>query len=401
LIIFSYFIIDLIRREKSKSSFSNTIGYYLKIISSKLLRKKSLKTAAFLFIPWIIFFVIFFSSNYYFFGDPTTNYIIETYGEREDIKKNYGVYSLLMLESENLNNIKVFSMYLLPYPLSNSYQLDNYNLEDFLGSSWTGILSIVLLLFILGISIRTKNKRLEIVVFTILIASTVWFYSAIRGEEDPFRNVGGRFMLPVYILSSMMYGFLIMRIFSLFSTFKRTKIQKTLKGILFSILTIFFIGAFFYSLPSFDENSFQIKDPRIFAERYPLDMETLTKNSIILTDYGRGYTAIDYDVIPFHPKYIQRNMTDGDSLTLSKKLSARFDFEVSADSISLLKETLNKGYDVYYIKNPYYSPTTDPDFLWKNSDFVVKDYSKTFCKVELVTNLTTAEKSNISCMRLK
>ena len=74
--------------------------------------------------------------------------------------------------------------------------------------------------------------------------------------------------------------------------------------------------------------------------------------------------------------------------------------EASPESISLLKETLNKGYDVYYIKTPYYFPTSDPDYLWNDSDFVVKDYSKTFCKIELKNNLTT-EKSDTTCMRLK
>ena len=138
-------------------------------------------------------------------------------------------------------------MYLLPYPLSISYQLDNYNLENILGGSWTGILSISVLLFILSISIYTKNKRLEILAFTILIFSTIWFYSAVRGEEDPFRNVAGRYMVPVFILSSMMYGFLIVRIFSSISNFKNKLVKKMTKGVLFSLLVIFFIGAFYFS----------------------------------------------------------------------------------------------------------------------------------------------------------
>jgi len=61
--------------------------------------------------------------------------------------------------------------------------------------------------------------------------------------------------------------------------------------------------------------------------------------------------------------------------------------QISNDSITLLKEIIEKGNNVYVFKRPYTMAEKDlmNDFI-NNYGFTLNDHSKTFCKIELSSN---------------
>ena len=111
-----------------------------------------------------------------------------------------------------------------------------------------------------------------------------------------------------------------------------------------------------------------------FTKKYPLDMEGLTKNSIIIAHDQEK--VIEYGVTPFFSLY---------------------QGELSNDSVNLLEQIINEGNEVFIFK----TPTTNDEKetlqnLIDNYGFVLKDYSKTFCKVDFSQN---NEKTDVDCMK--
>ena len=81
-----------------------------------------------------------------------------------------------------------------------------------------------------------------------------------------------------------------------------------------------------------DDKEF-FKDPEEFTKKYPLDMEGLTKNSIIIAHDQEK--VIEYGVTPFFSLY---------------------QGELSNDSVNLLEQIINEGNEVFIFKTP--TPTT-------------------------------------------
>jgi len=150
---------------------------------------------------------------------------------------------------------------------------------------------------------------------------------------------------------------------------------KILRKLFFSSLILFFILAFYFSPPiqAISNNEFIFQNPLKLMERYPIDLEGLSKNDIILDT--KGYKTIEYKLIPFNG-------------LLGFESPELFDSKTSIqESIKLLKETMDKGYDVYILKEP--SRGLDREFfkyLVNNHGFVIKDHSKSFCKIDLQNN---------------
>jgi len=89
----------------------------------------------------------------------------------------------------------------------------------------------------------------------------------------------------------------------------------------------------------------------------------LFRPSFILLRTGRGADSIEYGVIPFSKVY-------GSTLK---------------ESVPLLKQIIIEGYDVYTLKNG--SKIADKETfreLVEHHNMVLKDYSKSFCKLSLV-----------------
>jgi len=324
--------------------------------------KKTIKIIFFISIPWIIFISYWFVFYDYNFGDPFTNYRLLQ--DHDEVVRDSTISSLFMFKDSDWQDVKQFSMYLLPYQIPGAYNsMEKSHDENIL--FWPGMVSLFLL-FVTTIIFIRKNKNWLFLIFLLIIFSNVWFYSAITTEERAEKGVPGRYMIPVFALSSIMIGFFIFRIF--FNNEKsntkkfRKKIIKTL-GIV--LLTGFFSMALVFSpISNLFDPEFVAKNPWELSERYPLDMEGLDKNGVIVTLMGER--ALEYEMTPFR---------------IAKQS------QISNDSITLLKEIIENGNNVYVFKRPYTMAEKDlmNDFI-NNYGFTLNDHSKTFCKIELSSN---------------
>lgn len=114
----------------------------------------------------------------------------------------------------------------------------------------------------------------------------------------------------------------------------------------------------------------KFKNPSVFVERYPLNKEGLSKDSIILNTMGSW--VVDYDVTSFHP-----------FLGFSLK-GAIDETKFPQEPIVLLKELLEENNDVYTFKeSSHRAEKIYLNYLVNNHELILKDYSKSFCKFEL------------------
>lgn len=362
LLIGFFMIIGIKSKMFSAKIKSNSVilGQFSSLTKGKLTRIFLLA-----FIPWLIFFAFYFSYYAYFFDDPFTNRVVLRQGaENTDVK----LTSLFSLSAKNFENVKQYSKYILPYQFPRIVDTSPnlfLNFNNSIGENWVGLLALSSLSFFLFLSIWKKNNRLSIIIFTAMIFATVWFFSSVTTEQRALRGVPGRYMFPAFILYYMILGFMIVK-FLKYSSFKKPinfKIFAGIKIIFVIILIIFFLSAFYFSPPiqAIYDNDFHIQNPIEFNERYPLDKEGLSSNDILISS---NLEAMDYGFIQFKA-YIQ-------------------DENISPKSLNLLKKTLKDGYDVYIMKNPFNSKDK---MIYKNlanhSEFIIKDHSKSFCKVEL------------------
>ena len=338
-----------------------------KYYKHKINRKTILKISLILIIPWSCFFISYVVYYDYNFGSPLNNY-----GEiNQATNNNYdtSLSSIMKFEHKDYENIKQYSKYLLPYQIPAMYNNSSENFDNALGKNWIGLISISSLLIITGISFYTKHKRTEIFILTIFVFSIVWFFSSITSEYRAEQGVPGRYMLPAFVLSTMIFGYFLQKIIEI-SINKNKVILKRLvrfsKINLIIILGVFFILAFYFSNPVqiIIEEGWQFKNPEEFSKKYPLDLEGLSDDSIVVT--MMGVRAVEYGLISFSP------IENG---------------EISSDSIKLLEKIINDGHDVYAFKIPYITFEKNMiNNLVDDYGFILKDYSKTFCKIELSSN---------------
>ena len=359
IFLISYFVIIEIRTVKKNNEsikFSNLCLH----IFDKRKAKRIFQISALLIIPWMILFLgnmMFFS---YFFDDPTANY-----NTIERMKNyDYSTDSLVDFESKDFENIKIYSKYLLPYQIPGIYNQLDTNFDSYFGENWPGLIGLFFLVFIAFISIKTKDHRIHIILFTIFIISHVWFYSAITWEERSAddKEIPSRYMIPVFILSSIMIGFIVQKILKLNGKRYHT-IFKIIKALTIISLTIFFIGAFYFypSIQNIQDEGISFKNPEDYTDRYPLDLEGLPLNSIIVS--SNSVRVLEYDgLISFDPNPPR----------------------TSEYSIELLKKLNREGYDMYMFKKSFtYNSLEIKNTLIEEYGIILKEHSKTFCKVEL------------------
>ena len=181
-------------------------------------------------------------------------------------------------------------------------------------------------------------------------------------------------MLPAFVLSSMILGYFLQKIIR--KEIKNKNIEILLKVgkiVLLIIIGIFFIVAFYFSNPIqiITEEGWNFKNPKILAERYPLNLEGLDENSILVTTIG--VRAVEYGVISFNPK-------------LTK--------EISSDSINLLENVIDKGHDVYTFKVPFTIHEKNMIVSLVNEyEFTLKEHSETFCRIEASSEKSTSDEN--------
>jgi len=120
------------------------------------------------------------------------------------------------------------------------------------------------------------------------------------------------------------------------------------------------------------ESEITINNPADFTKRFPL--EKLPEKSIIVE--SSGIRTLEYNAIYFNPGIKQWAIT-----------GVQPDVK-SQESIQNLKNLMQEGYQVYSFKNQLYDK--DPHYfryIENVHGIILKDYSKTFCKLELEKNI--------------
>jgi hypothetical protein len=120
-----------------------------------------------------------------------------------------------------------------------------------------------------------------------------------------------------------------------------------------------------------EQNNY-LKNPFDYEREFPLEDEAINENSVILTPIGSR--AQEYDTTAFSP-----TITNGTYL----------------NSIKLLENIIQEGYDVYTFKVPFNeSEKNIINNLIDEYGLVLKEYSTTFCKIELSINEKTISDEN-------
>jgi len=206
------------------------------------------------------------------------------------------------------------------------------------------------------------------------------FYSAAYLHDEkyfdpdyPFVN-GERYMIPSFLMLSLIFGFIIQKIWDMknIST-SRQKKSLVFKSIFVVIFFTFFLFSFYDSPPAknLDPSSFRIKNPNL--DRYinwiPTDLKDLPPDSIVFGTKIRR--AIEGDVILFNANY---GIGDWQNRILEN---------TPQESIKMLKEVMNSGYNVFTFKDNKKIEEEYFEYLINDHGFVLKEYSETFCKLEL------------------
>ncbi len=377
---------------------------------------RSLKIVFSIIVPWSIFFLFLVSFNDYYFGNPLT--VKEFVSQQsdfdflEEIEVEYGklgipvnlnqpasmiiteareqgilikkTHSILTFEPENIMG---YFRAVLPFPLSHDIEPLERN-EDLLGKYWIGFLTPVLLGSIFLISYKKNIKRKEITVFTIFLLSIILLYAALPAAEGQLeRNSSQRYSIPAFTLFSMMIGLMIIEILKTKSI--NTKIfkafLKSFKITLIVFLIIFFIVAFYFTPPfqAISNGNFKFQNPEVISEKYPLDNEGLTSQSILLD--SKGHLTADRGVIPMR--------------SVGSSILPEY-YPVLAQSLEVIfkiKDLMTNGYEIFVNKEPdrphdkiYFQ------YIVENHDLILKSYSKSFCKFYFPEN--SQSKSDEICL---
>jgi len=350
-----------------------------KLVFSSIGKKKKVKIVSYILIPWLIFFLFWFSYNDYYYGGPFETYISNT--RVGEIQSSSYIGTLFILEQKDFEQFKDYSKYLLPYQLPAAYNNASENFDDLFGKNWPGLLSPLIIAVALLLSFREKQKRLEIIVMSVFIAGILWFSVGQASEERASFGLPVRYMLPALSLSFIILSYLLVRFFQ-FKSFEKNlvyyKLGKIFKNIVFIGLGLFFVVAFYFTPPiqMIFSDDISFKNPQIYAERYPPDLEGITENSVIVsinTDLALAYNAIPFFI----------TLNDGENL----------------ESIFLLKNIISEGYDVYVFKDNRWSAIEKEIWvnLTENYQIVLKDSSSTFCKMT-INSANSLEQSDKICL---
>jgi len=399
IFLFIGYLIFYSIRDKKEDKTSNGKFYnkFLRFVS----RKNILLFFIFLIIPWVGFGIFWSSFNSYYFGDPFTSYgdiwavptKISEFGvnktliydspipmsiyEQQLAKESYDRITVssqrVLLIEDRFEVARGYFLYLLPsqFPWAQTV-LEPYE-QDY-GKDFLGIISILFLPTILILSIKTKYKRKETMVFLSAIIAIIGIFSIISIPD----TVIGRYILPAIPFFSILFGYFIVKIFEIIPNVFVSKpiLSKSIKSGFLVFLVIYFTFAFFISDPIqyAISDSFKFKNPEDYRIVYPLDREGISENSILVNYYGSR--ALEYDLIPF----------DGNIGNYFLFYSPE---EYPIGSVKLLKTAINLGYDAYVLKNPNYIYEKEYYRFLLNQTLVLKDFSKSFCKIELGINSST------------
>jgi len=380
---------------KSKTTNPNFLNYYKKN------QKKIFRSIVLMSIPWIFFFLFFAAYNSYNFGDPFVGIL------QSRTPTGSSTYTVTAV----LNNLSLDFFQWITYGAG--LQLPEKLVSIFTDKSifqpkentLLGIISLLILLLGFVVSFLTKNKRPEIIILCLFIfgiiafSSLGWMRSHPNLEEfslttltfRPYSAI--RYMLPAFPFFYMIFGFIIQKLWKINSESITNIHLKNLTKILkfgFLALVILFLVTSFY-----DSNAIQwlflydIFNPQAALEfHFPIDFEGLPEKSVIVG--AEEFKAVEMGKIPFFPYHgfnFYRINFEPESIpqepiqTLKKILVEQ--------TITGPSSNLSEGYSVFVLKEHWYFDTTYYYHLESHHGIILKDYSKSFCKMELVSELSS------------
>lgn len=342
--------------------------------------RKNTRFLFFLIIPWILFFSFFLSYNNYYFGDPSTTYETAKCQVRLDCpEKENIIFSFLRFDLERLEWMKYYSIPLIPDGITEKLQIfEPPNTNQLLGNNWLSILSLFIIVGILIFSIKSKNKQTEVIVIICFILATLSFFSMsyiVSSSLNINPDLQDRYMISNVPLSSLLIAFFLSTIVSKNSVFlNKLKLKKMhFKKIMIILIIIFLIFSLYESraIEKVKGIGFFYKDPIKQANKFPKDLEGLGEKSVILDQRGRK--AMEYNALAFN-----------------------FDIGDESKTIKNLNKVFESDYDVYTLKKYYTStdPTSYYKMLESQHGIILKDYSKSFCKM-IITNTSTNIENNL------
>ena len=298
------------------------------------------------------------------------------------------IFSFFKFDSDRIEWLKYYSIPLIPDEFKKGIENSApSNTEKILGNNWLSIMSFIIIVGILIYSIKNKNKPTEIIVIISFIAVTLSFFSMSYIAPSSFSinpDIQDRYMMSNVPLSSLLIGYFLSSVFVSKATIslRGLKINKKyLRKSVVVLIIIFLIFSIYGSKPmdKFMAKGFFYKNPENFAKKYPVASEGVSENNIIIDHRGRK--SLEYGAIAFNWAIGDRNST-----------------------FQNLKMLLEKNYDVFAFKKYYTSSNTDSFLhsLESNQGIIVKDHSKTFCKLMIIDsplNIENQTKSDNSCFR--
>jgi len=388
LILLGYFVSQRLDTNKIFNKSNPRMVLKNKLISKSNF-KKFLKISFYLMIPWLVFLAFWFSYNDYYFGDATTNYQEQVRsGSIDEEEESLALSTSSNIpESEQISNnpferaklIQYYSVPILPDPLyffliiTSDTDLDGWRTDIWISYVTFSSLSIVLIF-----SLYFKIKRKEILTLLLFVVALVGFYASPLVANHPLapnlsESANNRYMIPASILSFMLIGFIFIGIWH--EIFHRNpkryrKIMNSFK-LIYLLLVIIFFSVLIFVMPSiqdFYQRGFHFNNPLEYSISYE-NLEQLPEKSFTIGIDGRN-TLLHTDT-HYYPY--------------------RFDFEGDPDTvpthkIETLKRILGEGYTGFAFKAMYQNDQNYFKFLEEEHGIILKDYSDTFCKLELISD---------------
>jgi len=408
-----YFLISIIRQAK-KDKVLNKNSPLLKPLTQKIKSKKFLRCSIFLFIPWMIFFLFMINYNAYYFGDPFTDY-------KKEMPPGPGLedskLSFFKFDADRFEWIKYFAVPTIPDVIQpnslKSNLLEPIRISDVPSENWVGLLSISALIAALVVSLYYKNKRAEVIIFIFFIIGLWLIYSSSNlhstnyEESREWLELRDRYMIPTMALSFILMGFILHQIW------KRT-ISQILRNqhkiILKSFKTVFLVSMIILSILALIESppisiipasnsDFNFNDPEYLKNLYQKDYllnKQLPKDSVILTRWA--VPAFELDYIPFYPywgyyptyrtAWIPDLLPQEPIQRLKNMLSEQHELDEEFNIVSFSgPRDDNPRHDIFVHKSKNFHDSLYYGYLESEHGIILKDYTKSFCKMELIQNV--------------
>ena len=386
------------KKLEKKTTSGNFYSYF------KTNQRSISKVISFMIIPWVFFFLISGFYNYYYFGDPS----LGPYESRPQSELEWSLKSALQhLSTDIFKWIEYNAVFLMPDKLFAMFS-NNSNMIDVTpwNNLWIGAISLSLIFLALVIAFLAKNKRFEVITLSLFIFATIFFYalghmSRVYDIEsyiprflviaDPVSPI--RYMIPAFPLFHILLGFMMYSVWKIKSdTLSNLKLKTFVKYLKFGFLALvilFLVTSFYDSFIIQQLTKGEFTNPQTELEKhFPINKEGLPEKSVIVG--LEHYKTLEYGLIPFYPYWgfnferveINPELIPQEPISTLKILLD--DGNIDPAIGTSLKGVDLKGYSVFIFKKHIRYDTSYYHYLVANHGIVLKDYSTSFCKMDLV-----------------